>query len=91
MGAGLVVDDERAADWADGGGIKVEGAIAVLSGRHIRVKGGLSNEIQGEFRLQEELVPQEVGEGIRDSGKDGKEVGFQSGDGAFGYKLISTF
>ena len=35
--------------------------------------------------MQEELVPQEVGEGIVDAGKYGKEVGFESADGALGY------
>ena len=52
------MDDDRAADWVDGGGIKVEGAIEVLPGIHVRVKGGLVEEVQGEFRLWEELVPQ---------------------------------
>ena len=66
------MDDDRAANWVDGGGIKVEGAIEVLPGRHVRVKGGLAEEVQGEFRLQEELVSQEVGEGIVDVGKDRK-------------------
>ena len=84
------MDDERSSDWANGGGIKVERSILVFPGRYVRGKGGLAEDVQGKFCLREELVPQEVGEGIRDSGKDGKEVGFQSGDGAFGYKLIST-
>ena len=46
------MDDEQAADWANGGGIKVEGAIEVFPGRHVRDKGGLAEEVQGEFRLQ---------------------------------------
>ena len=57
----------------------------MFPGRHVRGKGGIEEEVQGEFRLREELVPQEVGERIGDAGKDGKEVGFEIADGAFGY------
>ena len=42
-------------------------------------------EVQDEFGLREELVPEEVGEGIRDAREDGKEVSFKSAGGAFGY------
>ena len=35
--------------------------------------------------MREELVPQEVGEGIVDASKDRKEVGFEGADGAFRY------
>ena len=42
-------------------------------------------KVRGEFRLREDLVPQEVGEGIVDAVKDGKEVVFESADVAFGY------
>ena len=66
------MDDYRAADWDDGGGIKVEVYVEVLPGRHVRGKGGLAKEVQGGFCLQEELVPQEFGEGIRDAVKDEK-------------------
>ena len=79
------MDNEQASDWDNGGVIKFEGAIGVFPGRHVRGKGGLAEEVQGEFRLREELVPQEVGERIGDAGKDGKEVGFEIADGAFGY------
>ena len=64
---------------------KLNGAIEVFLGVHVMGKGVLSEEVQGEFCLQEELFPQEFGEGIRDAGKDGKEVGFESVYGAFGY------
>ena len=79
------MDYDQAENWADGGGIKVEGDIEVFPGRHVRGKGGIAEEFQGEFRLREELVPQEFGEGIGEAGKDGKEVGFEGADGAFGY------
>ena len=77
------MDNEQAADWTDGGGVEVEGAVEVLPGRHVRVKGGPAEEVQGEFRLQEELVPEEVGEGIRDAGEHRKEGIFKSADGTF--------
>ena len=57
----------------------------MFPGRNVRGKGGLAVEVQGKFGLREELVSEEFGEGIRDTGEDGKEVGFESADGAFGY------
>ena len=70
------MDGEQAADWANGCGIKVEEAIEVFPGIHVRGKGVLVEEFKVEFHLREYLVPQEVGGGIRDAGKDGNEVGF---------------
>ena len=83
MGARLVVDNERADNWNGGGGVEVEGAVEVFPGRHVRGKGGLSDEDQYEFCLWDELVPEEVEEVIGDSGKDGKEVIFKIVDGTF--------
>ena len=77
------MDNDRAADWTDGGGIKVEGDVEVFPGRHVRGKGGLVEEAQGEFHLREELVPEEFEEEIGDAGKDGKKVSFKSADGTF--------
>ena len=57
----------------------------MIPGRHVRCKGGLKEEVQGEFLLQEYLVSEEVGEVIRDADEDGKEVRFKIVDGAFGY------
>ena len=54
-------------------------------GRYLRGNGVLTKEVQGEFGLREELVPKEIGEGIKDAGKDGKEVGFKSVDDTFRY------
>ena len=85
MGARPFVDDDRAADWDYGGGIKVEGAIGVFPRIHVQGKGGLAEEVQGEFRLREELVPQAVGEEIGDARKDGREVGFESANDVFIY------
>ena len=79
------MDDDWAADWANGGGVKVEGTVEVFPGRHVRGKGGMAEEVQGEFGLREELVSEEFGEGIGYTGEDGKEVRFKSVDGAFGY------
>ena len=59
----------------------------MFPGRHVWGKGVLEVEVQGEFGLQEELVPEEVGEGIGDSGEDGKEVCYKSLDGTFRYTV----
>ena len=82
------MDDDRAADWTNSDGVKVEGAVEVFPGRHVRGKGGLGEEVQGEFGLREELVQEEVGERIRDAGKDGKEVSFKIAGGTFGYIAV---
>ena len=82
------MDDDPEADWAYWGGIKVEGAIRVYPVRHVRGEGGLAEEVQCEFYLREEMFPQEVEEVIGDTGKYGKEVGFESADGTFGYVAV---
>ena len=48
---GFVVDYEWTPHGTDGCGIKVEGPIVVLPGRHGRGNVGLAKEIQGEFCL----------------------------------------
>ena len=60
-GSGLVVDNGWAADWTYGGGVEVEVAVEVFPVRHVQGKGGLAEEVQGEFHLREEFVPEEVG------------------------------
>ena len=77
------MDNDRAADWNDGGGVKFEGAVEVFPGRHVCGKGGLAEEVQGEFCLREEFFPEEYGEGIGNAGEDGKEVSFKTADGTF--------
>ena len=77
------MDNEWADDWTGGGSVNVEGDAEVFPCRHVRGKGGLAEEVQGDFRLQEELVPEEVGEVIGDANKDGKEVRFKGVDGTF--------
>ena len=79
------MDDNQEADWSDGGSVELEETVEVFRGIHVRGKGGLAEEAQGEFGLREELVPEEVGEGLGDAGKDRKEVGFKSLDSTFGY------
>ena len=79
------MDNDRADDWNDGGSVEVEGAVEVFPGRHVCGKGGLAEEVQGDLYLQEEVAPEEVGEDIRDAGKDGKEVSFKSAGDTFGY------
>ena len=51
------MDDYRAANWTDGGCVKVEEAVEALLGRYFGGKGGLAEEVQGELGLREELVP----------------------------------
>ena len=53
MGSGLVVDNGRVADWTNGGGIKVEGAVELFPARHVRGKGELAEEVKGDFHLRE--------------------------------------
>ena len=50
------MDNVRAADLTNGGGVEVEGAVEVFPGRNVRGKGGLAVEVQGKFGLREELV-----------------------------------
>ena len=45
------MDGDREYDWSNGGVIKFEGAIEMFPGRHVRGKGGLAEEVLGEFRL----------------------------------------
>ena len=77
------MDNERADDWTGGGSVNVEGDAEVFPCRHVRGKGGLAEEVQGDFRLREELVPEEVGEVIGDASEDGKEVRFKGVDVTF--------
>ena len=58
MGDRLVVDDDQAANWANGGGVKAKGDVKVFPGRHVWGKGGLLKEVQSEFGLREKLVPE---------------------------------
>ena len=43
----------------------------------------MEKEVQGEFGLREELVPEEVWKGFGDASKDGKEVCFEGADVSF--------
>ena len=79
------MNDNRASDWTDGGGVEFEGVVEVVPIRHVWGKGGLEEEVQGDFGFWEELVPEEVGQGIGGDGEDGKHVSFKTLDGAFGY------
>ena len=77
------MDNYREDDWTNGGGVEVEGDFEVLPGRHFWGKGGMAEEVQCEFRLREDLVPEEVEEGIGDADEDGKEVSFRSAGDTF--------
>ena len=56
----------------------------MLPGRHARCDGGLAKEVESEFGLWEEQVPEVARECGRQIGDDGKEVGFEGLDGSFG-------
>ena len=83
-GGGLVVDEDAAANGAEGGGVEVEGDIEVLPYRREGGNGGFAEEVERELGLREELFPQVVGEGGRYTGKDAEQVGFEGADGTFG-------
>ena len=52
------MDDEWSDNWVNVVGVKVEGAVEVFPDIHVWGKGGLAEEVQGEFGLREELVPE---------------------------------
>ena len=68
--AGFVVDEDWAANGADGSGVKVDGSVVGFPGGHFRGQGGLAKEVEGEFCLGKKLVPKEVGGGFGETGKD---------------------
>ena len=59
---GFVVDDDWTPHGAQRGGIVVEGSMEVFPGRRGWGEGGLAEEVEGEFCLGKEFVPQVVGE-----------------------------
>ena len=79
----LVMDYDRAAHGSHGGGVEVKRAVVVFPGRDGRCNIGLAKEVQGEFCLGQQTVPQEVGKVIRDSCQNGEEVCLERADGMF--------
>jgi len=65
---GFVVDDDWTSHGAQRGGIIVEGSMEVFPGGKGRGKGGLAEEVEGEFCLGEEFIPQVVGEAVVNAG-----------------------
>ena len=63
----------------------------MFPGRHTQGYGVLTEEVQGEFGLWENLVPEEVREGIGNAEKDGKELGFESADGGKRVQLCCSY
>ena len=49
--------EDAAAYGAEGGGVKVEGAIEVFPSGEEGSDCGLAEKVEGEFGLQEEFVP----------------------------------
>ena len=74
-----------AAYGAEGGGIKVEGAVEGFPSGEEGSDGGQAEKVEVEFGLREEFVPQVVWEVGRDASKDAEEVCFEGADGTFGY------
>ena len=54
---GLGVEEDEAADGAEGGGVKVDGAIEVLPCGREEGDVGLAEEVELELGLREQLVP----------------------------------
>ena len=79
----LVIDYDRAAHGSHGGDVEVKRAVVVFPGRYGRCNVGLAKEVQGEFCLGQQAVPQEVGKDIRDSRQNGEEVCLERADGTF--------
>ena len=67
----LVMDYDRAAHGAHGGGIEIKRSVVVFPGKNRRCNVGLAKEVQGEFCLGQQAVPKEVGKGIKDSHQNG--------------------
>ena len=55
------MDDGGASERAKWSGIKVEGAVVELLGRHGWGQGILAEKIQGKISLREKIIPQVVG------------------------------
>ena len=56
-GGWLVMYEDAAAYGAEGGGVKVEGAIEGFPSGYEGSDGGLAEKVEGEFGFQEEFVP----------------------------------
>ena len=57
VGGWLVVDEYAVSYGAEGGGVKVEGAIKVFPSGSEGGEGGLTEKVEGELSLREEFVP----------------------------------
>ena len=79
----LVMYYDRSAHGSHGGGVEVKRAVVVFPGRDGRFNVGLAKEVQGEFCLGQQAVPQEVGKDIRDSRQNGEELCLERADGTF--------
>ena len=51
------MNEDAAAYGAEGGGVKVEGAIEVFPSGKEGIDGGLAEKVEGEFGLREEFFP----------------------------------
>ena len=65
------MDDDATAGRPNGGGFVVEQDVEVVPGGHVGSKGGLAEEVESKFCLQEKLFPEVAVEGGVDARKDG--------------------
>ena len=56
-GGWLVVNEYAASDGAEGGGVKVEGAIEVFPSGSEGGNGGLAEKVEGDLGLREDFSP----------------------------------
>ncbi len=61
---GFVVDDDWTSHGAQRSGVIVEGSMEVFPDGKGRGKGGLAEEVESEFCLGKEFIPQVVGEAV---------------------------
>ena len=79
----LVVCQDAGAEGAEGCSIVVERPIEIFPGRDLLVQRGLAEEVQGEFSLRDEEVPEVTREVRGNPGQYGEEVGLERANGSF--------
>jgi len=69
--------------WGNGGAVKVKGAKELCPGRQSGVEVRATEEVQSEFGLWEQEVPEVNGRIFVSAAKAGNKVVFKSADGMF--------
>jgi hypothetical protein len=81
---GFVVDDDWATEGEDGVGVVIEGAVEMFPGRDGWIDCRLAEQVESEFNLSKEQIPEVAGEISGKTRDDGKEVGLEGLYGMFG-------